>query len=455
MNNRSNINLVGNTTQGQNVGGGDACLFKGKGAGNILQFRTISATGTSIQLQQIGDVIYIGSEGGSSGTTYTFNNGLTKNITNVKLGGNLTENTKISGGTTYSMTFDTSSMYICGLPSKTTETCVLYIGSNGKLSTGLAGVGGSGITGSTNGLTDDGRRVCLGGTLTQNTIFNGGTSNYHLRYAGDYSAGYNIRSIPDIAWITGNTGGRFMGLASDSLSVPTDLRDNDWVIVIHDNCLNYILHNYCDIYGNGISVCLMEADEYLRYHKNGNYWSKISRPRPLFSNFTWLGDENNIAREIEVVDEWVTTADLIYPGQKSAYPTQTMFKTDISTVITVPNKIFVQNVRLCTVDNNCLFTIPSGKRVLINSLKLIMLNNATSSGFTVSVGNNSSSYNNIFGNCTISNNVSIGDVYEIAPAQSKAVCSDGGTLGNTVYLRVQSAAPVNLCAHVLVDGFAY
>ena len=205
MGNRSNINLVGNTTQGQNVGGGDACLFKGKGAGNILQFRTISATGTSTQIQQIGDVIYIWSEGGSSGTTYSFENGLTKTVTTVRLGGDLTQNTQISGGTAYSMTFDTCSMYMCGLPSKTSETCALYIGSDGKLSTGLAGEGGGGITGSTNGLTDDGERVCLGGTLTQNTVFTGGASNYHLRYAADYSADYNARSIPDVDFVTGYT----------------------------------------------------------------------------------------------------------------------------------------------------------------------------------------------------------------------------------------------------------
>jgi len=40
----------------------------------------------------------------------------------------------------------------------------------------VGAIGGSGITGSTNGLTDNGSDVCLGGTLTQTTNFDGGGS---------------------------------------------------------------------------------------------------------------------------------------------------------------------------------------------------------------------------------------------------------------------------------------
>ncbi len=61
------------------------------------------------------------------------------------------------------------------------------------------------LTGATNGLTKDGRNVCLGGSLTKNTIFTGGASNYHLQYAGDYSNDYITRSIPDVGYVTGYT----------------------------------------------------------------------------------------------------------------------------------------------------------------------------------------------------------------------------------------------------------
>lgn len=462
MGNRSNINLVGNTTQGMNVGSGDACVFKCKVGGNLLQFRTISATGDSVQIIQTDDEILIYAEGGASGTTYTFENGLTKTLTNVTLGGNLTQNTTISGGTTYGITFNSSSICLVGLPSKNLETCAVYIDSNGKLSTGLAGEGGSGgITGSTNGLTDDGSDVCLGGTLSQNTIFTGGASNYHLQYAADYSTNYSVRSIPDVGWITGNTGGGFLGTVCKISTEPSNLKNNQWVKpAASGTCFNYTFDNFCDISATPISVNLSLEDAYLRYHQSGDYWSKESYYRPLSSGHTWIGDYTNKVCEIKVIDEWVSTiGELSYPGQKFAYPTQTIFQTDIGCCVTIPNKIFVQNVQLCTVGNNCLFTIPAGKNVLINSAKLIMLNNATPGSFTVSIGNNSCtnaslSYNNIFANCTI-DDVLLREVYEIAPVQSNAVCCDGSCCGNAVYLRVQTAASVALCANVLIEGFVY
>jgi hypothetical protein len=97
MGNRSDINLVGNTTIGQNVGSG-ACVFKSKLNGNNLQFRTISATGDSVQIIQTDDEILICGTGGPTGTTYTFTNGLTKTLQSVCFGGTLTMNTTIASG---------------------------------------------------------------------------------------------------------------------------------------------------------------------------------------------------------------------------------------------------------------------------------------------------------------------------------------------------------------------
>jgi len=74
MGNRSNINLVGNTTQGQNVGIGTD-IFKGKNVGNTLQYKTLSVTGTTMVITSDADNIYFsantGGGGGSviSGTT--------------------------------------------------------------------------------------------------------------------------------------------------------------------------------------------------------------------------------------------------------------------------------------------------------------------------------------------------------------------------------------------------
>jgi len=79
MNDRSNVKLVGNTTQGQNIGTGTGNIFKQKVFGNTLQFRRIKE-GANIQIIQDGDdIIVSGSTGGSGGGTVTqinTNNGI-------------------------------------------------------------------------------------------------------------------------------------------------------------------------------------------------------------------------------------------------------------------------------------------------------------------------------------------------------------------------------------------
>ena len=121
---------VGNITTAENVGSGTG-IFACKNNGNNLQFKTISSTGTSIQIINTATQIYISGASTSSGGINTANNGLTK------------------------------------------------FGDN----------------------------VVLGGVLTGNTTFDGTGSNYHLKYTGDYSSNYTARSIPDAAWVTGQTSG--------------------------------------------------------------------------------------------------------------------------------------------------------------------------------------------------------------------------------------------------------
>lgn len=58
-----------------------------------------------------------------------------------------------------------------------------------------------GITGSSNGLSDDGQTVVLGGVLTGDTVFSGGT----LNYADDYSSGFTKHSLVDVNYVTGIT----------------------------------------------------------------------------------------------------------------------------------------------------------------------------------------------------------------------------------------------------------
>ena len=57
--------------------------------------------------------------------------------------------------------------------------------------------GGGTITGGTNGLGVSSKNLCLGGTLLNNTVFDGGVSLYNLRYNDDYSSNFTNRSLID------------------------------------------------------------------------------------------------------------------------------------------------------------------------------------------------------------------------------------------------------------------
>ena len=101
MGDRSNINLVGNTTQGQNVGSG-AGIFASKAGVNTLLFKSIGSTGGTIQIIETDNEIYISGTTSISGIQ-SANNGLNKTGQNVGLGGALTGSTIISGAYTLSL----------------------------------------------------------------------------------------------------------------------------------------------------------------------------------------------------------------------------------------------------------------------------------------------------------------------------------------------------------------
>ena len=173
MGNRSNINLVGNTTQGQNVGAGEG-VYKDKILGNTLQFKGLAVTGTTMAITCDADNIYFSAAtGGGGGGLTASNNGLCDNGTTVGLGGGLSNHTIISGGSgfDYGMTFsnqdhfcvdaatdvilcgcdnnridigdgiilnggNTTYIHMCNLQAKTSETNVLYIDAAGKIASG-------------------------------------------------------------------------------------------------------------------------------------------------------------------------------------------------------------------------------------------------------------------------------------------------------------------------------
>jgi hypothetical protein len=195
MSDRSNISLVGNTTQGTNCGGG-AEVFKCKAGGNNLQFRTISATGGSIQIYQVGDRILIGGGGGTGGTSYNF---------------------YPSGG-----------------------TIIKQVGSNITIYSSTGGTGTGTITGGTNGLGHSGANICLGGTLIANTTIGNGICALSIKanqlnftgVTGIYLSGTtHLKTIPavgactDVAltWDSGTTAIRKLPIITEWVSSISEL----------------------------------------------------------------------------------------------------------------------------------------------------------------------------------------------------------------------------------------
>ena len=78
------------------------------------------------------------------------------------------------------------------------STCISQHGDNIVIYSTDAGT----LTGATNGITISGANVRLGGTLTGSTVFTDSrVTKFGLQYAADYSANYNSRSIPDVAYV--------------------------------------------------------------------------------------------------------------------------------------------------------------------------------------------------------------------------------------------------------------
>jgi len=281
---------------------------------------------------------------------------------------------------------------------------------------------------------------------------------------------FTARSLATAQYVTGLTSGGsggFLGLVTKATSEPSDLQDNQWVKPepMSTDCFNYTFDNFQNSGGTAISVNLSLCDSYLRYcctGATGGYWIDESYCKPLSSGYTWVGGDTCKAEEVAVINEWVNTiGDLCYAGQKFAYQTQTLFQVDVGCCVTMPNKIFLENINLDTVANCCIFTIPAGMTGMIDSAKLIMLCNASPTSFSVSIGNNAcpevvtSSYCNMISTQVI-DDVSACEVYDLMPTLGGAG-SIGGCCGADVYLRIQSGSTCgnNLCANLLVSGYVF
>jgi hypothetical protein len=159
-----------------------------------------------------------------------------------------------------------------------------------------------------------------------------------------------------------------------------------------------------------------------------------------------------------IIEEWVSSiSGLTYAGQKFAYSTQIIMQVDVGTCVTMPNYIQISNINLKCVGDTPIFTIPSGKAALFNRAKLIILNDATPTCFSVSIGNNEC----YIGNCSNNNLANLQQISDVLTNETyEMTLNTKGvpeSCGSILYFRVGSGSTsaCNLCAHLLVEGFIY
>jgi hypothetical protein len=175
-----------------NVGGGDACVFKCKLTGNLLQFRSISATGSSIQIFQTDDEILIsGATGGGSGTITGAINGLGVTGSSVCLGGTLVNNTNINANAKQFCVCNASSIVL----SSTGVGNSVTVGDNNTHNTYVC---------STCNLQMQTKQLTVGFTSTGTVNDTSGTPR-GLRYGGNYRANFLCDSLVDAAYVSGLT----------------------------------------------------------------------------------------------------------------------------------------------------------------------------------------------------------------------------------------------------------
>jgi len=452
-----NLCATGAVSGATNLGSGLGQIFSGE-VNDELRFKTISG-GTNITITTDANYVGISSTGGGAGSAA---NGLCVCGDYITLGGVLTGTTHVDLNTNAIRIMDTAlnnGLSVCptqiyaalqaGDKVVSLEpTCVDLYSATGAEYVAIS-------------LKDSG---ALSFDYTTTAIITDSSGDgYGLQYAGAYKNTFKCHSLVDVDYVTGLTSGGsggFLGLVTKATTEPTDLQENQWVKPepMSTDCFNYTFDNFLDSGSTAISLNLSLEDVYLRYCSTGTsagYWIKEGYEKPLSSGYTWVGGDTCKATEVAVINEWVNTpAEVCYVGQKYAYQTQTIFQVDVGTCATIPNKILVSGITLSSVGNTCIFTIPAGMCGLINSAKLIMSNDATPDSITISIGNNSSTYNNMLSACTI-DDVLTCEVYELMPT-SLPSCAASQTSGSDVYFRVNTAATGGtLNANLLVEGYVY
>ena len=214
---------------------------------------------------------------------------------------------------------------------------------------------------------------------------------------------YNVAGTPiaviELVNITTPIAGRLRGTITKTSPLLSDVKLGDWFIPIlnndgatYDEKVSYSLNNYLNGTGTPILVDIRNV-ELIRF--NGTYYEKISKPLYLKQNYTLQGNSNDLAEEVELINEWVNE-EPTNVSQKWYNGFEVIANLGGGNLINIPTTLLKQ---VNTTEGALTQLIPvlTDKYINIESIYLIIKKLTISYGnsITLSIGNNPSNYDNV------------------------------------------------------------
>ena len=391
------------------------------------------------------------------GTITGGTNGLSTSGTNIILGGALTGNTTIQACANI---FAICGAHVCQIMNNT-ATDQYYVDVYGPVNCNRFSMGAGCISLCSQNPVLCNSNIYIGGDNLQFVFWKSGKiTNYGcfgsrsgLTYTADYSAEFVNESLVTKRYVDVHTGGGSITGGTNGLSV------YEKNIGLGGTLTGETTINGAQTLNINQSILNLSGNTCVNITGNVKLVTTPLNAATATCALVW-DSGTTIIKGYPVINEWVTSeSGLTYTGQKFAYPTQTIMQTDVGTCVTIPNYIQICNINLKTVADTLIFTIPAGKTALLNRAKLIMLNDASPTAFSISIGNNAC----YIGNCSNNNianlqqisNVLANETYELDLSTRHQGVPE--SCGSILYFRVGSGSTsiCNLCAHLLVEGFVY
>jgi hypothetical protein len=180
---------------------------------------------------------------------------------------------------------------------------------------------------------------------------------------------------------------------------------------------------------------------------DGSLDSSSYQKTTLTQNKIWMGNASNVATETNTYLEWAT--GITSPGQKEVKGLITEMITGDGSTIAIP-VVFHKTITLTTTTAiQLLSDTYAGRYYVIDSISIIARSPSFSQYPTISIGNNSSSYNNIVAATTLSSLAAGRNALTLTAAAQNATVEAASSL----YLNITQAAIGTGTFEVIIRGF--